>query len=60
MRVTKEEVDLRDDRTKKVYTVPIVSLYNAITFLTPKACTVPNMKKFVGTKAAPACAALIS
>ena len=60
MRVTEEEVDLRDDRTKMIYTVPIISLYNAITSLTPKACTVPNMKKFVGTKAAPACAALIS
>lgn len=60
MRVTEEEVDLRDDRTKMIYTVPIISLYNAITSLTPKACTVPNMKKFVGMKAAPACAALIS
>lgn len=53
MRVTEEEVDLRDDRTKMIYTVPIISLYNAITSLTPKACTVPNMKKFVGTKALP-------
>lgn len=58
-RVTKNEIDLRDQRTKVVFTVDPQQVYAALAENGAAGCTVPCLKMYVGAKAAPASAALI-
>lgn len=50
---------LRDQRTKADFEVPAVQVFKAMQELGIENCTVPKMRQYVGTHAAPASAALI-
>ena len=50
---------LRDLRTKTDFEVPATQVFNAMQELGIENCTVPKMRQYVGTHAAPASAALI-
>ena len=50
---------LRDQRTKTDFEVPAAQVFNAMQELGIENCTVPKMRQYVGTHAAPASAALI-
>jgi hypothetical protein len=59
VKVTKSNLDLRDERTKEVYAVDLQQVYAALADNGAVQCTVTCLKNYVGAKAAPACAALI-
>jgi len=50
---------LRDQRTKTDFEGSAIQIFYAMQELGVENCTVPNMRKYVGTYAAPASAALI-
>lgn len=59
VKVNKTTSVLRDQRTKADFEVPAVQVFNAMQELGIENCTVPKMRQYVGTHAAPASAALI-
>lgn len=59
VKVNKTTLVLRDQRTKADFEVPAVQVFNAMQELGIENCTVPKMRQYVGTHAAPASAALI-
>ena len=59
LKVNKTTLVLRDQRTKADLEVPAVQVFNAMQELGIENCTVPKMRQYVGTYAAPASAALI-
>lgn len=59
MKVKEDTLVLRDLRTKKDYEVSALQIYRAMADLSIVNCTVANMRKYVGTSAAPASAALV-
>lgn len=59
VKANKTTLVLRDQRTKADFEVPAVQVFNAMQELGIENCTVPKMRQYVGTHAAPASAALI-
>ena len=59
VKVNKTTLVLRDQRTKTDFEVPAAQVFNAMQELGIENCTVPKMRQYVGTHAAPASAALI-
>lgn len=59
VKANKTTLVLRDQRTKTDFEVPAVQVFNAMQELGIENCTVPKMRQYVGTHAAPASAALI-
>ena len=59
VKVNKTTLVLRDQRTKADFEVPAVQVFNAMQELGIENCTVPKMRQYVVTHAAPASAALI-
>lgn len=59
VKVNKTTLVLRDQRTKTEFEGPAIQIFHAIQDLGIENCTVSNMRKYVGTNAAPASAALI-
>ena len=59
VKVNKTTLVLRDQRTKTDFEVPVAQVFNAMQELGIENCTVPKMRQYVGTHAAPASAALI-
>lgn len=59
VKVNKTTLVLRDQRTKADFEVPAAQVFNAMQELGIENCTVPKMRQYVGTHAAPASAALI-
>lgn len=59
VRVNKTTLVLRDQRTKTDFEVPASQVFYAMKDFGIENCTVPNMRQYVGTSAAPASAALI-
>lgn len=59
VKANKTTLVLRDQRTKTDFEVPAVQVFNAMQELCIENCTVPKMRQYVGTHAAPASAALI-
>ena len=59
VKVNKTTLVLRDQRTKTDFEVPATQVFNAMQELGIENCTVPKMRQYVGTHAAPASAALI-
>ena len=59
VKVNKTTLVLRDQRTKADFEVPAVQVFKAMQELGIENCTVPKMRQYVGTHAAPASAALI-
>jgi len=59
MKANKTTLVLRDQRTKTDFEGPAIQIFYAMQDLGIENCTVPNMRKYVGTNAAPASAALI-
>jgi len=59
VKANKTTLVLRDLRTKTDFEVPATQVFNAMQELGIENCTVPKMRQYVGTHAAPASAALI-
>ena len=59
VKVNKTTLVLRDQRTKTDFEVPAAQIFCAMHELGIENCTVPKMRQYVGTHAAPASAALI-
>lgn len=59
VKANKTTLVLRDQRTKTDFEVPAAQVFNAMQELGIENCTVPKMRQYVGTHAAPASAALI-
>ena len=59
VKVNKTTLVLRDQRTKADFEVPATQVFCAMQDLGIENCTVPKMRQYVGTHAAPASAALI-
>ena len=59
VKVNKTTLVLRDQRTKADFEVPASQVFYAMKDFGIENCTVPNMRQYVGTYAAPASAALI-
>ena len=59
IKVNKTTLVLRDQRTKTDFEVPAAQIFCAMHELGIENCTVPKMRQYVGTHAAPASAALI-
>lgn len=59
VKVNKTTLVLRDQRTKTDFEVPAAQVFNAMQELGIENCTIPKMRQYVGTHAAPASAALI-
>lgn len=59
VKANKTTLVLRDQRTKTDFEVPATQVFNAMQELGIENCTVPKMRQYVGTHAAPASAALI-
>lgn len=59
VKANKTTLVLRDQRTKADFEVPAAQVFNAMQELGIENCTVPKMRQYVGTHAAPASAALI-
>ena len=59
VKANKTTLVLRDQRTKADFEVPATQVFNAMQELGIENCTVPKMRQYVGTHAAPASAALI-
>ena len=59
VKANKTTLVLRDQRTKTDFEVPAAQVFNAMQELGIEHCTVPKMRQYVGTHAAPASAALI-
>lgn len=59
VKVNKTTLVLRDQRTKADFEVPATQVFCAMQDLGIENCTVPKMRQYVGTHAAPVSAALI-
>ena len=59
MKANLEKLVLRDQRTKTDFEVATPAVWSAMCDFGIYDCTVPNMRQYVGAKAAPACAALV-
>ena len=59
VKANKTTLVLRDQRTKTDFEVSAAQVFNAMQELGIENCTVPKMRQYVGTHAAPASAALI-
>lgn len=59
VKANKTTLVLRDQRTKADFEVLAAQVFNAMQELGIENCTVPKMRQYVGTHAAPASAALI-
>ena len=59
VKANKTTLVLRDQRTKTDFEVPAAQVFIAMHELGIENCTVPKMRQYVGTHAAPASAALI-
>ena len=59
MKANQTTLVLRDQRTKTDYEGPAIQIFYAMQEVGIENCTVPNMRKYVGSHAAPASAALI-
>ena len=59
VKVNKTTLVLRDQRIKTDFEVPAAQIFCAMHELGIENCTVPKMRQYVGTHAAPASAALI-
>lgn len=59
VKANKTTLVLRDQRTKTDFEVPAAQVFNAMQELGIENCTVPKMRQYVGTHAAPASAVLI-
>lgn len=58
VKVNKTTLVLRDQRTKADFEVPATQVFCAMQDFGIENCTVPKMRQYVGTHAAPASAAL--
>ncbi len=59
MKANLKTLVLRDQRTKTDFEVAAPAVWSAMFEFGIYDCTVPNMRVYVGKKAAPACAALV-